>query len=519
MNNLKKLKEMNLEDFEMDVDHRMGMGSTGGVYPVIDHPNIVVKKIIADSPEKKLSIQKEFEILDNLDHPNLIQAIGYDSKQLDKTTTAYYLYMERAKSNLREFIDQNKDYFSNIDNYLQFMVQMIKIGEYFESHKFAHRDVKPGNILVFDSLSDSYVYKWGDTSYAKQIQSIRTIKANTIVGTLGYWAPEISKGYVDVGEKLNYNLCDVYSLGVVLLEIVGFPPTKLQEFADIKVAKQRDAKIRELALEQSRIFETKWILEQLVMMVQLEPKNRPNFSVIAKNIISNVGLLKSWANLSICRKGLDLETSIAKMKSKNQGGLIAKVNCCHMLYKCTLDVEKWAVEMFAGQSKFQCEDHFEKVGQWSSYLPNINGVAYEEYEHTIEYFQKIADKGYSFALSAIGNVYRIQGKYKKAIEYYQKAADKGHKYALNYIGDVYEDKKNYEKAIEYYQKEAEKGVSDALFKMGNVYENQKNYEKAFEYYQRASDKGDKYALYNTRNAVFLLRFCKYFIYIHLKYVL
>jgi len=80
-------------------------------------------------------------------------------------------------------------------------------------------------------------------------------------------------------------------------------------------------------------------------------------------------------------------------------------------------------------------------------------------------------------------------------------------------------KKNYEKAIEYYQKEAEKGVLDALFKMGNVYENQKNYEKAFEYYQRASDKGDKYALYNTRNAVFLLRFCKYFIYIHLKYVL
>jgi len=200
----------------------------------------------------------------------------------------------------------------------------------------------------------------------------------------------------------------------VLLEIVGFPPIKLQEFADIKVAKQRDAKIRELALKNSRIFETKWILEQLVRMVQLEPKNRSSFSVIAKNIVSNVGLLKSWANLScICRKGLDLKTNYVKMKSMDQGGLIAKVNCCHLLYKYTLGIEMWAAEMFASKRQFHWKDNDEEDEQVvldnseKSWMNEIN-LRYNRLQ-VIQPYQILS----SYGLHNIGRIFKRQKNFQK----------------------------------------------------------------------------------------------------------
>ena len=89
---------------------------------------------------------------------------------------------------------------------------------YVHERGVVHRDVKPANILVDDRTGQA---KLTDFGVARLVDGTRLTEAGTTLGTANYLAPEQA-----TGDEVT-PACDVYSLGLVLLECltgsVAFP--------------------------------------------------------------------------------------------------------------------------------------------------------------------------------------------------------------------------------------------------------------------------------------------------------
>ena len=84
-----------------------------------------------------------------------------------------------------------------------------------------HRDIKPDNIFI----TEAGVYKIADFDISRKIErndGVTRVQKLELAGTDLYMAPELRDLTHNVGdsEKTNFNLCDVYSLGLTILRIV-----------------------------------------------------------------------------------------------------------------------------------------------------------------------------------------------------------------------------------------------------------------------------------------------------------
>lgn len=142
----------------------------------------------------------------------------------------------------------------------------------------------------------------------------------------------------------------------------------------------------------------------------------------------------------------------------------------------------------------------------------------KNYDMAIPIYEKLAQKGNSWAMRNLGLLYEEQKKdTAKAQEWYQKATDNGNAQAAIDLAqiDSKNDRKRYEKAAkmehphgvyvlgwfaenednnltkatEYYRQATDLGSAAGLHKTGKAYENKKEYDKAFTYYKKAAIKG------------------------------
>ncbi|PQK09605.1 hypothetical protein BB8028_0001g16740 [Beauveria bassiana] len=106
--------------------------------------------------------------------------------------------------------------------YISIVHQCLLALEYLhDEHQIAHRDITPGNILVFsrNDESRSILVKLADFGTSK----ISMANYTTICGTQLYWAPEMfeSEKLKMMGERHGYGKeVDIWSLGVVAFQMV-----------------------------------------------------------------------------------------------------------------------------------------------------------------------------------------------------------------------------------------------------------------------------------------------------------
>jgi len=146
---------------------------------------------------------QEYEIIAELDHPNIVQIYDLGISDDQAHIAMEYLPGGDLKQKLRSGVTEAAA--------LGFARQIAGALENLHSVGILHRDLKPGNIMLRDDGSIALI----DFGLAKKMQhGLETLAGAPIHGTPYYMSPEQGRG-LPVDER-----SDLYSLGIILYEML-----------------------------------------------------------------------------------------------------------------------------------------------------------------------------------------------------------------------------------------------------------------------------------------------------------
>ncbi|EEF44796.1 s-receptor kinase, putative [Ricinus communis] len=192
---------------------KVGQGGFGSVYlgMLPDGAQLAVKKLEGIGQGKK-EFRAEVSIIGSVHHVHLVKLKGFCAEGAHRLLV--YEFME--KGSLDKWIFKNNEESSSLDWNTRFNIAigMAKGLAYLHEEcevKIVHCDIKPENVL----LDDNFTAKVSDFGLAKLMNREDSLVYTTVRGTRGYLAPEWITNN-PISEK-----SDVYSYGMVLLEIIG----------------------------------------------------------------------------------------------------------------------------------------------------------------------------------------------------------------------------------------------------------------------------------------------------------
>ncbi|KAK9911871.1 hypothetical protein M0R45_035753 [Rubus argutus] len=201
---------------------RLGQGSYGTVFKgkLYSKLFVAVKVLKFSNGNRGEEFINEVGTLGHIHHVNVVRLVGFCSDG-------------SRKALVYEFLPNGSlhDYISSEDNHNSFLgwdkLQSIALGvakgiEYLHQgcdQRIMHFDIKPHNVL----LDQNFTPKLSDFGLAKLCSKDQSIVSMTTArGTMGYIAPEVfSRNFGSVSYK-----SDIYSFGMVLLEMVGGSATR-----------------------------------------------------------------------------------------------------------------------------------------------------------------------------------------------------------------------------------------------------------------------------------------------------
>ncbi|KAI8944621.1 kinase-like protein [Xylaria longipes] len=112
---------------------------------------------------------------------------------------------------LKRFMDAQSQFSEGATQ--QIVRQLLKGVRFMHASNFAHRDLKPGNILVA-AYSPRWIVKIADFGISKQSMEGGT-QLQTQVGTVGYMAPEV----FDANGRYSVSV-DIWAIGIITVELL-----------------------------------------------------------------------------------------------------------------------------------------------------------------------------------------------------------------------------------------------------------------------------------------------------------
>uniref|UniRef100_A0A452Z015 Receptor-like serine/threonine-protein kinase n=1 Tax=Aegilops tauschii subsp. strangulata TaxID=200361 RepID=A0A452Z015_AEGTS len=198
--------------------NEIGRGGFGIVYKgeMLDGQEVAVKKLSAENRVQGLKeFKNEVDLIAKLQHRNLVRLLGCCIHCSERILV--YEYMSNKSLDTFIFDPRRRATLSwkkRMDITLGIARGLLYLHQD-SRHTMIHRDLKAANVL----LDGDMVAKISDFGIAKLFSSIGDSQHSTvterIVGTYGYMSPEYAM------DGLVSFMQDVYSLGVLLLEIVS----------------------------------------------------------------------------------------------------------------------------------------------------------------------------------------------------------------------------------------------------------------------------------------------------------
>ncbi|KAK1438194.1 hypothetical protein QVD17_03999 [Tagetes erecta] len=207
-----------------DEANKLGQGGFGAVYKGVlpDGKEIAVKRLFFNHKHRAGDFFNEVNIISSVDHKNLVKLIGFSC--LGPESMLIYEYL--PSRSLNHFIfDSFKGKELNWGKRYNIIVGIAEGLAYLHENsktRIIHRDIKAANILLDSGLNA----KIADFGLARSYQQDENHISTAVAGTLGYMAPEYI-AYGKLSEKV-----DVYSYGVLLLEIVTGMPNRGMQTSD-----------------------------------------------------------------------------------------------------------------------------------------------------------------------------------------------------------------------------------------------------------------------------------------------
>lgn len=193
----------------------LGKGGFGHVYQgrLPDGKQIAVKRLSADSGQGMQEFMNEVTVMSKLQHRNLVKLLGGCVEKDEKILI--YEYMPNKSLDLclfdsthssQKFLDWMKR-FTIIEGVARGLLYLHRDSRL----RIIHRDLKPSNVL----LDEDWNPKISDFGMARIFGGKQDHDDTArVVGTFRYMAPEYAM------EGRFSEKCDVYSFGVLMLEIV-----------------------------------------------------------------------------------------------------------------------------------------------------------------------------------------------------------------------------------------------------------------------------------------------------------
>jgi serine/threonine protein kinase len=183
---------------------KIGDGAFGVVFKAHDvvegqHVALKINTRIERTQHFLRYFKQEIKLLSKVDHKNVLKL-----KNADIFDGRLYIVSELGKGSLD---DQDRRTLS-VPFALSILQQILEALIEVQKHNIVHRDIKPGNVIVFPR----HVVKLGDFGIAKVLQRVGESIA-TDAGTAGYFAPEQIFGHPSFSS-------DIFSLGLVFYQVI-----------------------------------------------------------------------------------------------------------------------------------------------------------------------------------------------------------------------------------------------------------------------------------------------------------
>ena len=193
----------------------LGQGAMGSVY--LAHDTQLDRKVALKIP--RFTVGQDAKIIERfirearsaatLSHPNICPV--FDVGEIEGTHFITMAYIQGHP--LSEFVNPDRP---QRDRNVANTTRRIALALY-EAHSsgLVHRDVKPANIMI-DQRNEPIIMDFGLARPIDNGDDARLTKDGTILGSPAYMSPEQIEGQSD---KLG-PACDIYSLGVILYELL-----------------------------------------------------------------------------------------------------------------------------------------------------------------------------------------------------------------------------------------------------------------------------------------------------------
>jgi len=196
----------------------IGKGTYGRVYLALNATTgemIAVKQVeipttASDRKDNRQTtfvqaLKMESETLKDLDHPNIVQYLGFE-----ETPTFLSIFLEYVPGgSIGSCLRDHGKFDEEVTK--SFTGQILEGLEYLHSKNIIHRDLKADNILV----EKTGICKISDFGISKRTDDLNGIASTAMQGTVFWMAPEVIHP-----QKKGYNFkIDIWSVGCVVLEM------------------------------------------------------------------------------------------------------------------------------------------------------------------------------------------------------------------------------------------------------------------------------------------------------------
>ena len=209
-------RTQNVAGYTIYLDRRLGKGGFGAVYKATDRNGQIVAA-------KKMDNVPDVSRMENFLHNNLPEHRNI-MKVLNTATynTEFWLFMPVCEhGDLNRYFSQSAENLSEIQSKLHIMQQIAEGLSFLHDNGIAHRDIKPGNILVTegDGLTSPHIVI-SDFNLSKYLDPDNiTSGMSTNAGTYIFKAPEFFKEDCSGNIRYHRNV-DTFACGLTFLSMM-----------------------------------------------------------------------------------------------------------------------------------------------------------------------------------------------------------------------------------------------------------------------------------------------------------